>query len=170
MAYSIPGLAVTVTATTTGLSFSPPANTAGQGGFGWGVVSNVSPWVATVVGGSNGAVTLQPYTADLVPLGGNQNLIISMSVPAGGSATAPAGALTNIQIDWYVIGNGPPAGTWPLALTSQAVQAAISGSITAIISGVVTAEYGETLLATETAATISATVTPLPGTIALRIL
>src|ERR1019366_3257037 len=145
MAYSIPGLAVTVTATSAGLSFAPPANTAGQGGFGWAVVSNVSPWVATVVGGANGAITLQPYTADLVPIGGNQTLLISMSVPTGGSATAPTGALTYIQIDWYVLGNGPPAGTWPLALTSQAVQAAIAGSITAIISGVVNTEFGETL-------------------------
>jgi hypothetical protein len=159
MAYAVPGLAVAVTAVSAGVTFAPPPGRS-HGGYGWAVFSNVSPWVATVMGGANGAVTLQPYTADLIPIGGNQTLLVSMSIPPGGSATAPAGALTSIQVDWYVLGDGPPTGTWPLALTSQAVQAAIAGTVT----------FGETLLATETAATISVTVTPLPGTVALRIL
>jgi hypothetical protein len=148
MAYAVPGLAGAVTAVSAGVTFAPPS-AAGQGGFGWAVVNNVSPWVAMVVGGANGAVTLQPYTADIAPIGGNQTLNITMSVPTGGSATAATGSLTYIQIDWYVLGNGPPLGTYPISLTSQAVQAAIAGTVT----------FPQTLLATILAGGTTATVT-----------
>lgn len=126
--------AVAVTAATAGLSFSPPAG-AGQGGYSSAVVVNSSPWIAELLC-ATGAVALQPYTADIVQVGGNQALILSMAVAPGGSATAPAGSLTFVQCLWYTAGGGDPPGNYPLALTSQAITAAIAG-----VLGVTTQQF-----------------------------
>jgi hypothetical protein len=78
---------VTVTAASTGSLPLPQGNPCGCA-----VLSNVSPWPASVNTG-NGVVTLQPYTADLlVPTA--VGLPFTMSVPPGGSATPAAAALT----------------------------------------------------------------------------
>ena len=113
---------VTVTAASTGSLPLPQGNPCGCA-----VVSNVSPWPASVNTG-NGVVTLQPYTADLLTPT-SVGFPFTMSVPPGGSATPAAGALTYLQADFYAAGGGRPSGTYPLALTGQAVTAAIEGAV-----------------------------------------
>lgn len=119
---SQPTPATLVTASSAGIAKGP------QGfQFSAALVSNASPWVVAI-SGLEGTKTLQPYTADLIhpPAAG---LPYAYAVPPGGSATAPPGAATYQQIDWFVAGGGDPQGTFPIALTSLAVAAAIAGSI-----------------------------------------
>jgi hypothetical protein len=119
--FAVPGAAVGVTAATTGCILAPPPGL-GQGGYGSAVLTNCSPWIATVTC-ATGSVSLQPFTADIVDVSGVQQLIISMNVPPGGSAIPPPTALTYVQADWYAAGGGLPPGTYPLSLVAQSLQA-----------------------------------------------
>jgi hypothetical protein len=94
-------------------------------------------------------MSLQPYTADVINVGGSQQLNLSMSIPPGGSATTPAGATTYVQADWYAAGSSPPDGTYPITLFAQAIQAALIGVVT----------FPQTLLATVSGLINSVTVT-----------
>jgi hypothetical protein len=119
--YSVPGTSQAVTATSTGIILKPPPGL-GQGGYGWAVLTNCSPWIATV-NTAAGAITLQPYTMDVVHVIGMQQVIISMSVPSGSSPVLPPAALSYVQADWYAAGSAPPDGYYPVTLTAQALQA-----------------------------------------------
>lgn len=102
-------------------TLSPP----GAGGpWGWAVVTNSSPWLVVVVGPK----TLQPWSTDLVQLLG-QSLPYSVSTPPAGSVTPPDGAAIYLQADWYPARAVPPSGTWPLALTAQAVAFALAAQV-----------------------------------------
>jgi hypothetical protein len=113
--FVVPGAAVAVTATTTNLIFAPPPGL-GQGGYGSAVLTNCSPWIATV-NCASGSVSLQPYTADIVNVSGIQQLIVSMSVPAGSPGVPQV--YTYVEVDWYAAGGGDPPGTYPISLTAQ---------------------------------------------------
>lgn len=155
MAIGYPGTAVAVTATGSG-TLTPP----NQSVFGWAVVTNVSPWIATVTGLAEGSGTLQPFEQDMLELSPAGSIGYSMSVPPGGSSTAPASQPAYLQVDWYLASQGPPAGSWPFSLTAQAL---------ASIAGAITASYVETLLATVPSGTVSTTVTLPVGTQVVRI-
>ena len=112
----ISGLAVAVTSSSGGTVPRPAGYV-----FGWCVVSNSSPWSMTVTGAA-GQKTIQPFSADLViPVAAG--IPYAMSAPPGPVITAPN---PFIQGDWYVAGGGKPDGTFPVALTSAAVTAAIA--------------------------------------------
>ena len=111
--YAVAGGAVAVTATSTG-QLTPPAP-AGQGGYNFATVSNASPWFCTVVGAA-GTNTLQPFTADIIPVSLGQLLSYTMSTPPGGSSTAISNQPTYIQVNWFAAGNAPPVGIYPVAL------------------------------------------------------
>lgn len=123
-ALGVPGLAIAVGATSAGVLKGPQGYT-----FGWVEVANMTPWFCTVSTVA-GLKTIKPYTADLVvPVSNGVPYV--MSLPPGVSAAAPSGVPTCLQPDWYVAGGGRPDGTYPYSLVSQAVAAAISGSVTA---------------------------------------
>jgi hypothetical protein len=125
-------------------------------------VSNSTPWIATFICGT-GTVTLQPYTADLLQMGGNQQIVLALfTVPPGGSAVAATGSTTYVQCTYYTAGGGPPDGVYPLSLTSQAIQAAIAG--------VIDTQSVQTLANTVAGLTAAATVTLPTGTSTLIIL
>jgi hypothetical protein len=127
--YAVAGGAVAVTATSTG-QLTPPAP-AGQGGYNFATVSNASPWLCTVVGAA-GTSTLQPFTADVIPVSLGQLLSYTMSIPPGGSGTTVSAQPTYIQADWFAAGNAPPVGTYPISLTAQAILASVSGPVIAV--------------------------------------
>ena len=126
--YAVAGGAVAVTATSTG-QLTPPAP-AGQGGYNFATVSNASPWFCTVVGAA-GTSTLQPFTADVIPVSLGQLLSYTMSIPPGGSGTTISAQPTYIQADWFAAGNAPPVGTYPINLTAQAILASVAGPTSA---------------------------------------
>jgi hypothetical protein len=130
--YAVAGGAAAVTATSTG-QLTPPAP-AGQGGYNFATVSNASPWLCTVVGAA-GTSTLQPFTADVIPVSLGQLLSYTMSIPPGGSGTTISAQPTYIQADWFAAGNAPPAGTYPISLTAQAILASVSGPATQSAGG-----------------------------------
>jgi hypothetical protein len=130
--YAVAGGAVAVTATSTG-QLTPPAP-AGQGGYNFATVSNASPWFCTVVGAA-GTNTLQPFTADIIPVSLGQLLSYTMSTPPGGSSTAASNQPTYIQVNWFAAGNVPPVGTYPISLTAQAILASVSGPTTSSNGG-----------------------------------
>lgn len=114
-AHGVPTPSVAVTSTQAGTLTSPQGFTSG-----WTVVSNASPWLMTVTG-AEGSKTILPYTADLVvPVA--VGIPFKMSPPPG-----PAIAAANpwVQGDWYIAGGGPPSGTFPYPLTSQAISASL---------------------------------------------
>jgi len=127
--YAVPGPVIAVTANTQGLSLpTPPVPSAG--GFGYAVLANCSQFLCQV-NSSDGVKTLAPYTADVVSVRGGQGMIISMSIPPGGSATIPSGALSFVQADYYTAAS-PPPGVYPLTLVGQALQAAIAGVVNTV--------------------------------------
>jgi hypothetical protein len=52
-----------------------------------------------------------------------------MSVPPGGNPVPVPNLNTYLQADWFTAGNAPPSGTYPVALVSQAITAAIGGIV-----------------------------------------
>ena len=124
--FSVPGGAISVTATSEG-QLKPPAP-AGQGGYNFAIISNCTSWLTTISGAA-GTSTLQPYTADIVPVTLSQVLSYQMSVPPGGNPVPVPNLNTYLQADWFTAGNAPPSGTYPVALVSQAITAAIGGIV-----------------------------------------
>jgi hypothetical protein len=122
----VPGGAISVTATSEG-QLTPPAP-AGQGGYNFAIISNCTSWLTTISGAA-GTSTLQPYTADIVPVTLSQVLSYQMSVPPGGNPVPVPNLNTYLQADWFTAGNAPPSGTYPVALVSQAITAAIGGIV-----------------------------------------
>ena len=80
----VAGTAVSVTSTSSAQLPAP----AGQATYGWVVVSNASPWLATI-SDAEGTKSLQPYMADVFIPPAGQGLNYSMSVPPSGSSAAP---------------------------------------------------------------------------------
>ncbi len=124
--FSVPGGAISVTATSEGL-LTPPAP-AGQSGYNFAIVSNCTSWLTTISGAA-GTSTLQPYTADIIPVTLSQVLSYQMSVPPGGNPVPIPNLNTYLQADWFTAGNASPSGTYPVALVSQAITAAIAGIV-----------------------------------------
>ena len=133
----VPGASLPVTAASTGI-YGPPSGQVVSAA----IVNNVSPWILTILT-MGGFHTLWPYTYDLCyPL--STGFPFSFQVPPGGSAAAPAGALTALQVDWCIAGGSIPDGAYPGALTAQAVQAAISGTISVIVANTPTVDIAGT--------------------------
>lgn len=99
-------------------------------------IANSTPWIVTLLG-QIGSVTLQPYTFDLVATIPPNGVTYTMSLPPSGPATAPTGQPVYLQVDWW-IGSGTPPGSYPGALVSQAVEAAISGIVAVDVTNDVT--------------------------------
>jgi hypothetical protein len=109
--YSLAGGNVAITATTEG-QLKPPSQL-GQGGFDQAVIANNSPWIATFISAS-GMTSVQPFSVAIVLVDLSQVLTYQMSLPAGGSSTAPA--FSYLQVDWYAAGNPAPIGSYPYSL------------------------------------------------------
>lgn len=107
-----------------GDQIGPPNNTP------WAhvVISNLSPYLLQVTVDAN-VYWLNPFTEDIYGSGTTHNPV-NLTAQALAGATVPAGTSAQVQARWY----GPddqPEGNWPVSLTAQAVQAAISGLISA---------------------------------------
>jgi hypothetical protein len=122
--------------------------------YGWAIIENVSPWIATFTG-LGGTRTLLPNTGDLFLASGQGAINYQMSVAPGGSTTPPIGSLTYLQADWYLASGTKPAGTFPFALPAAAAATSLGT---------------ETLLATVPNGTLTVTVTPPQNTEALVII
>jgi len=122
--------------------------------YGWAIIENVSPWIATFTG-LGGTRTLLPNTGDLFLASGQGAINYQMSVAPGGSTTPPIGSLTYLQADWYLASGTKPAGTFPFALPAAAAATSLGT---------------ETLLATVPNGTLTVAVSPPQNTEALVII
>lgn len=93
-------------------------------------VFNVSPFIATVFSGTS-QYQLLPYVADIydVPSTG-QGLPVSWSQAPGGPAVAQTGVPSYVITVWYYP-QDDITDSYPIALTSQALAAAIAALVTA---------------------------------------